>query len=311
MVAGLGIAADVAQDAVLIGGDLAEQVDDHQQVFEIQVPLAHLDQQVVVAVAEEAVAQFLVAAGTVLGLHFAGVQHAAYAVVPAAAVRYDGGQHASHVRIQAMSFGQPEGVLALEGVGQVQALAGLAGIEQHHADVGAALEVGDAQYLAALEDERRVAAAGQRLLVQRGFNEKAVGVHDVPLVWMYASGAGRARRRGAAARPRPWRPPRSQVERDVVGDAGAIGLRRLGIDAHLVEHQQSRAEMESLRQIVGHHEDRQPGLAPELEQQRVHVLAYAGVQRAEGLVEQQHARPGDERLGDGQALLHAARELSQ
>ena len=167
MVAGLGIAADVAQDAVLIGGDLAEQVDDHQQVFEIQVPLAHLDQQVVVAVAEEAVAQFLVAAGTVLGLHFAGVQHAAYAVVPAAAVRYDGGQHASHVRIQAMSFGQPEGVLALEGVGQVQALAGLAGIEQHHADVGAALEVGDAQYLAALEDERRVAAAGQRLLVQR------------------------------------------------------------------------------------------------------------------------------------------------
>ena len=155
MVAGLGIAADVAQDAVLIGGDLAEQVDDHQQVFEIQVPLAHLDQQVVVAVAEEAVAQFLVAAGTVLGLHFAGVQHAAYAVVPAAAVRYDGGQHASHVRIQAMSFGQPEGVLALEGVGQVQALAGLAGIEQHHADVGAALEVGDAQYLAALEDERR------------------------------------------------------------------------------------------------------------------------------------------------------------
>ena len=89
-----------------------------------------------------------------------------------------------------MSFGQPEGVLALEGVGQVQALAGLAGIEQHHADVGAALEVGDAQYLAALEDERRVAAAGQRLLVQRGFNEKAVGVHDVPLVWMYASGQG-------------------------------------------------------------------------------------------------------------------------
>ena len=76
--------------------------------------------------------------------------------------------------------------------GQVQALAGLAGIEQHHADVGAALEVGDAQYLAALEDERRVAAAGQRLLVQRGFNEKAVGVHDVPLVWMYASGGARA-----------------------------------------------------------------------------------------------------------------------
>ena len=35
----------------------------------------------------------------------------------------------------------------------------------------------------------------------------------------------------------------------------------------------------------------------------------AGIERAEGLVEQQDARPLDQRLGDGEALLHAARHL--
>ncbi|MNG35994.1 hypothetical protein D3C84_1228880 [compost metagenome] len=43
----------------------------------------------------------------------------------------------------------------------------------------------------------------------------------------------------------------------------------------------------------------------------MHVLADARVERAEGLVEQQHARLHDQRLGDGQALLHAAGELAR
>ncbi len=41
----------------------------------------------------------------------------------------------------------------------------------------------------------------------------------------------------------------------------------------------------------------------------MHVLADARVECAEGLVEQQHAGLHDQRLGDGQALLHAAGQL--
>ncbi|MNF06498.1 hypothetical protein D3C76_1210710 [compost metagenome] len=41
----------------------------------------------------------------------------------------------------------------------------------------------------------------------------------------------------------------------------------------------------------------------------MHVLADARVEGAEGLIEQQNARLHDQRLGDGQALLHAAGKL--
>ena len=83
----------------------------------------------------------------------------------------------------------------------------------------------------------------------------------------------------------------------------------MGVDANLVEHQQARAEAEAFTQVVGDHEHRQPGFAPQLQQQLVHVFANAGVEGAEGFVQQQYARFHDQRLGDGQALLHAAGEL--
>ncbi len=67
-----------------------------------------------------------------------------------------------------MTGGELGGVLALEGVGQVQPLALLLGVEQHQADVGAAFEIGQAQQLATLEDEGGVAATGNGFLVQRG-----------------------------------------------------------------------------------------------------------------------------------------------
>ncbi|MNF85959.1 hypothetical protein D3C84_683790 [compost metagenome] len=60
---------------------------------------------------------------------------------------------------------------------------------------------------------------------------------------------------------------------------------------------------------MGDHEHRQPGLAPQLQEQGVHVFADARIEGAEGFVEQQHPRPHDQRLGDGQSLLHAAGEL--
>ena len=45
--------------------------------------------------------------------------------------------------------------------------------------------------------------------------------------------------------------------------------------------------------------------------QRVHLRARAGIERAERLVEQQHPRLARQRLRDGEALLHAARERAR
>ena len=50
---------------------------------------------------------------------------------------------------------------------------------------------------------------------------------------------------------------------------------------------------------------------PQLEQQLVHVGADAGIERAEGLVEQQDTRLLQQRLRDGKPLLHAARKLGR
>ncbi|MNR06012.1 hypothetical protein D3C85_1220660 [compost metagenome] len=141
----------------------AEQIEGHQQVGQTQPPLAQFHQQVVGAVAEEAVAQFLVAARAVLFCHFFSAKHTAQAVAPAAGVGGDGGQHAAHVRVQAVAGGELGGVLAFEAVGQVQPFGFFIGVEQCQADVGAAAQVGQAQQLAALEHEGTMAAAREHV----------------------------------------------------------------------------------------------------------------------------------------------------
>src|SRR3990167_8620452 len=100
------------------------------------------------------------------------------------------------------------------------------------------------------------------------------------------------------------------VEGDVVGNARAEGVRCVRVNAGLVENQQAGAEAEALAQVVGDHKYGELGFVPQLQQQAVHVLADAGVEGAEGFVEQQHARLHDQRLGNRQALLHAAGELA-
>ncbi|MCY1382644.1 hypothetical protein D9M69_706830 [compost metagenome] len=60
---------------------------------------------------------------------------------------------------------------------------------------------------------------------------------------------------------------------------------------------------------MGDHEHRQLRLAPQLQEQGVHVFADARIEGTERFVEQQHAGFHDQRLGDGQPLLHAAGEL--
>lgn len=96
------------------------------------------------------------------------------------------------------------------------------------------------------------------------------------------------------------------MQRDVVGDGGAVGLRGLHVEAGLVEDQQAGAQFEAFLEVVGDHEDGHLVFVPQAQDQPVHVGADAGVEGAEGFVQQQYLRLLDDGLGDGQALLHAA-----
>ncbi len=60
------------------------------------------------------------------------------------------------------------GVLAFEAVGQVEPLGFFVGVEHRQADIGVAVQVSQAQQLAALEHERQVATAGQQLFGEHG-----------------------------------------------------------------------------------------------------------------------------------------------
>jgi hypothetical protein len=60
---------------------------------------------------------------------------------------------------------------------------------------------------------------------------------------------------------------------------------------------------------MGDQQHRGAGVAPQLQQFVAHQQPGLLVQRAEGFVQQQQPRPGDQRAGDAQALAHAARKL--
>ena len=58
-----------------------------------------------------------------------------------------------------------------------------------------------------------------------------------------------------------------------------------------------------------HQHDRFGVRLPDAQQFDVQAVASKRIERAERLVHQQHARVGDQRLTDRDALLHAARQL--
>lgn len=75
---------------------------------------------------------------------------AADRVVPADGIGGDGGEDAAHVGVQAVGGrAQVKDMLALERVGHVVALSGVAGVVEEDADVGAAVEIDEAEGLAA------------------------------------------------------------------------------------------------------------------------------------------------------------------
>ena len=100
-----------------------------------------------------------------------------------------------------------------------------------------------------------------------------------------------------------------------VGDEHRLRLlvdrlrRRRLLDAALVHHRDPVAHRERLLLIVGHEDERDPELGLERLELDLEVLAQLRVERAQRLVEQQHARPQHERARERDTLLLAAREL--
>ena len=79
----------------------------------------------------------------------------------------------------------------------------------------------------------------------------------------------------------------------------------------MAHHRDPVGEPERLRLIVGHEHGGDADRALDGAQLVAHLLAELPVQRGQRLVEQQHARPVDERAGQGHALLHAAGQLGR
>ena len=74
-------------------------------------------------------------------------------------------------------------------------------------------------------------------------------------------------------------------------------------------HQHAVGQIDRLRDVMRDVNDGLAGLAPHLGEQPLHVVAGEGVERGERLVHQQHGRIVGERARDGDALLHAARQM--
>ena len=89
---------------------------------------------------------------------------------------------------------------------------------------------------------------------------------------------------------------------DVVGRADLL-------DRALAHHHEAVGELERLFLVVGHEHGGVAGLVVDLAQPLAQLLADLRVERAERLVEQQHARLDGEGAGERDALALAAREL--
>ena len=95
------------------------------------------------------------------------------------------------------------------------------------------------------------------------------------------------------------------VGRILVDVAGLADL----LDAPVVEHRQPVAQRQRLVLVVGDDDERDADLALNRLELDLHLLAQLEVERAERLVEQQHARPPDQGTGQRHALTLAARQL--
>src|ERR1051325_1806854 len=86
----------------------------------------------------------------------------------------------------------------------------------------------------------------------------------------------------------------------------ALGDEGAGARAH---HVDAVREIDRFAEIVRHEQDRRLLVEPEALEDAPELFPREGIERAEGLVEQQEARLMDERAAELRPLLHAAGEL--
>ena len=103
----------------------------------------------------------------------------------------------------------------------------------------------------------------------------------------------------------PTKPADELVGRVLVDLRGRADL----LDAALVEHGQAVAHRQRLLLVVRDVDERDADLVLDALELGLHALAQLEVQRAERLVEQQHARAVDDRARERDALALAAGEL--
>src|SRR5205823_6205940 len=92
---------------------------------------------------------------------------------------------------------------------------------------------------------------------------------------------------------------------------GAVALRRLRIAPRTIERNQTCCESECFTNVVRDHHDRHLQITPERLDQAVHLRPCAWIERAERLIEQQHAWSPRQCLRDRKPLLHATGERAR
>jgi hypothetical protein len=81
------------------------------------------------------------------------------------------------------------------------------------------------------------------------------------------------------------------------------------LDTALVDHHHAVGHFQRFFLVVGHEDAGDMQLVVQAAQPAAQLLAHLGVQRAKGLVEQQHLGLHRQRAGQGNALALAARQL--
>ncbi len=97
----------------------------------------------------------------------------------------------------------------------------------------------------------------------------------------------------------------------VAGRGLDLGGRAALLDAAGVHHHDAVGDLERLLLVVGDEDRRHRELVVELAQPAAQVAAHGGVERAEGLVEQEHGGLDRERAGERDALALAAGKLGR
>ena len=175
-VAGFRVSRDEGETSLLIGDDLAEEIEVRDEVLFAEAPFGEFDEETIVAVAVPVVAGLLIVVRAVFREHAGGVRVAADGIVPADGIRGDRGEQAAHVGVQAIGRAQIEDVLALERVRHVVALGAFERVVEQHADVRATVDVGEAEAFAARND------GGPHAGAVECFFEEGIHARDCPCV---------------------------------------------------------------------------------------------------------------------------------